>query len=67
MMTLAPEDDLLILAIHGGKEMWWRLNWACDIAAFNESHPKLDWIAILERARAQGCLRMVLLAMSLAR
>jgi hypothetical protein len=31
------------------------------------SHPKLDWIAVVVRARAQGYLRMVLLAISLAR
>ena len=67
ILTAAPEDHLLILAIHGGKELWWRINWACDVAQFVESHPELDWIAILERAREQGCLRMVLLATSLAR
>jgi len=67
MLTLAPEDDLLILAIHGGKEMWWNIKWACDVAAFIGSHPKLDWSTVVERARAQGCLRMVLLAISLAR
>src|SRR5258705_8568780 len=67
MLTLAPEDHFLILAIHGGKELWWRISWACDIAAFIASHEKLDWNAILERARAQGCLRMVLLAAALAR
>jgi putative nucleotidyltransferase-like protein len=67
MLAAAPEDQFLILAIHGGKEMWWRMNWACDVAAFIASHPNLDWSAIIERARAQGCLRMVLLAASLAR
>ena len=67
MLSLAPEDDLVILAIHGGKEMWWNIKWASDVAAFISSHPKLDWAAIAERARAQGCLRMVLLATALAR
>jgi predicted O-linked N-acetylglucosamine transferase (SPINDLY family) len=67
MRTLAPEDNLLVLAILGAKEMWWSLKWACDVAAFIGSHSKLDWIAIVEHARAQGCLRMLLLATSLAR
>jgi predicted O-linked N-acetylglucosamine transferase (SPINDLY family) len=67
MLTLAPEDNLLILAIHGGKEMWWHMSCACDIAGLIGSHPNLDWVAILSHARAQGCLRIVLLATSLAR
>ncbi|HET7085476.1 MAG TPA: FkbM family methyltransferase [Rhizomicrobium sp.] len=67
MLTLAPEDCVVILAIHGGKELWWNIKWACDIAAFIRSHPHLDWTVIEKRARSQGCLRMVLLATSLAR
>ncbi len=67
MRTLAPEDNLLVLAILGAKEMWWSLKWACDVAAFIGTHSKLDWIAIIEHARAQGCLRILLLATSLAR
>jgi predicted O-linked N-acetylglucosamine transferase (SPINDLY family) len=67
LLTLAPEDTLVILAIHGGKEMWWNIKWACDVAAFIATHANLSWTAVLERARMQGCLRMVLLATSLAR
>jgi predicted O-linked N-acetylglucosamine transferase (SPINDLY family) len=67
LLTLAPEDDLITLAIHGGKEMWWNIKWACDVAAFVGSHPNLDWTSVIERARAQGCARMVLLATSLVR
>lgn len=66
LLIMAPEDTLLLLAIHGGKEVWWNLKWVCDIAAFVASHPQLDWSAVVERARAQGCLRMVYLAASLA-
>ena len=66
-LTLAPEDDLLLLAIHGGKEMWWKLKWVYDFAAFVESHSDIDWTAIAGQARAQGCLRMLLLATALAR
>src|SRR4029078_3729368 len=57
-LALAPEDDLLLLAIHGGKEMWWKLKWVCDFAAFIESHPDLDWSAVVKRARVHGCLRI---------
>ena len=67
MLTLAPEDEFLMLAVHGGKEMWWSIKWACDVGAFLKANPGLDWAAVAERARLQGCLRMVLLAASLAR
>ena len=67
LLLLAPEDDLIALAVHGGKEVWWNIKWVCDIAAFIASHPSLDWTALLARARRQGCLRMVLLATALAR
>jgi len=67
MLTLEPEDTFIILAIHGGKEMWWNIKWACDVAAFIASHPRVEWSTIMQRARAQGCLRMTLLATALAR
>jgi protein O-GlcNAc transferase len=67
MLTLAPEDTFIVLAIHGGKELWWDIKWACDVAEFIVSHPQLDWNAIVLRARAQGCLRMLLVATSLVR
>ncbi|MBV8453828.1 MAG: nucleotidyltransferase family protein, partial [Deltaproteobacteria bacterium] len=67
MLTLAAEDNLLILAINGTYGMWWNISWACDIAAFIGSHPKFDWDAVMERAKAQGSLRMVLLSIAMAR
>ena len=67
MRTFAPEDTLLVLAIHGGKELWWDIKWACDIADFIAGHPQLDWKTIATRAHAQGCTRMLLVATSLAR
>lgn len=67
LLLLAPEDDFLVLAVHGGKEVWWNMKWACDVAAFIVAHPSLDWDTLLARAREQGCLRMVLLATALAR
>jgi len=67
MLTFAPEDTVLVLAIHGGKELWWDIKWACDVADFIAAHPGLDWNAIAARAHAQGCRRMLLVATSLAR
>lgn len=65
ILTAEPEDGLLLLAIHGTEGMWWRIKWACDVAAFLGSHPDLDWKAMLARARNAGCLRMLILALSL--
>lgn len=67
ILTPAPEDALLLLAIRGTEGMWWRIKWACDIAAFIGSHPELDWTATIARARHIGCLHMLALALSLAR
>lgn len=62
----APEDTLLVAAMHGGKEQWSRLIWIADIAALLQAHPALDWTAVLARAAQTGCLRMTLLAAALA-
>jgi predicted O-linked N-acetylglucosamine transferase (SPINDLY family) len=67
MLTPSAEDGLLVLAIHGTEGMWWRIKWACDVAAFIGSYPDLDWEATIARARDMGCLRMLILALSLAR
>ncbi len=67
LLLLAPEDDFIVLAVDGCAHGWGKMKWACDIAAFISAHPHLDWTALLARARAQGCLRMVLLATGLAR
>ncbi len=62
---VAPEDAMLIACLHGGKEQWTRLSWIADVAALMQAHV-LDWTAILERARASGLRRMVLLGARLA-
>ncbi len=66
VMTLSAEDDLVVLAIIGGIELWLSASRACDVAALIGSHPNLDWAAIIDRSRFQGCLRAVLLALALA-
>jgi predicted O-linked N-acetylglucosamine transferase (SPINDLY family) len=67
MTTLSEEDDLFVQAIDAGRDLWRHVEGACGVAAFIGSHPNLDWASILDRARSQGCLRMVLLAAALAR
>ncbi len=66
MLTLAPEDQLIALAVHGSKEEWLRLSWISDIAAAIEAYAELDWNAALARAEREHCLRMLLTALGLA-
>jgi predicted O-linked N-acetylglucosamine transferase (SPINDLY family) len=65
--TLAPEDELLLMAAQYGEAPSWRLGWASEIAGFIGVHNELDWDALIERARAQGVLPMMLVATELAR
>ncbi len=66
LATLAPEDELLLLAAHYGEDPSWSLGWACDFANLIGAHPDLDWSALVSRARAQGLLPMLLVATELA-
>jgi hypothetical protein len=60
--VLAPHDQLLALAVHGGKHLWERLGWLTDIAQLLGSTPDLDVGVALGRARAVGAERHVLVA-----
>ncbi|MCB1955191.1 MAG: nucleotidyltransferase family protein [Rhodocyclaceae bacterium] len=67
LLCLAPEDELLAVCLHGGKEQWVKLKWVADVAAFVERHPALDWAALQRRASAQGVARVLRLGLALAR
>jgi hypothetical protein len=64
--SLAPEDLLLILCVHGAKHHWSRLGWICDVAAVLRATPQLDWERCLAQARRLGGKRMLALGLSLA-
>ena len=66
VLNLSTEDLVTILCVHGSKELWSRLQWICDVAEVLRVHPSVDWDAMFERARSQGCLRMLLLGLTLA-
>jgi len=63
--SLAPEDLVLSIAVHGGKDEWSKLLTVSDIARAIASFEKLDWQLVLERAKRQRCLRMLLTGMGL--
>lgn len=64
--SLAPEDLLLILCIHGANHCWQRLEWVCDVAQAVRSHRDLDWGRLVTEAEALGCRRILLLGAFLA-
>ncbi len=64
--TLALEDLLLFLCVHGAKDFWERLAWIADVAQLVCQHPRLDWEAALGRAERYGAGRIVRLGLALA-
>ena len=54
---LAPEDEVLYLAVHAAGHGLGRLLWLVDLKALLTSHPGLAWDTVVARARACGLLR----------
>ena len=67
VLSLAPEDLVILLCVHGAKDQWSQLSWICDVAETLCACSALDWEAILDRARSQHCLRMLLLGLLVAK
>lgn len=66
VLALAPEDLLIVLCAHGGKDLWRALKWVADVAEVVRAYPSIDWAAMLARARVLGGERMLLLGLLLA-
>jgi Uncharacterised nucleotidyltransferase len=66
---LAPsfEDLLLILCVHGAKDLWERLEWICGIAELLRTSNDIDWETVNRNAKELGVERIVLLGLCLAR
>lgn len=62
----SPEDLLLILCLHGAKDLWARLGFVCDVARLVEMHPRMSWGLVYDRANEMGCRRVMLLGLVLA-
>lgn len=63
ILRLTPEDEFIMLCVHGAKEAWWKLKYIADLAFFVKSQPDLDWETVFEGARSQGILRLVTVAL----
>lgn len=66
VMSLCPEDLLILLCVHGSKHAWAQLKWICDVAELVRRRPALDWSRVLFQAGEWGCRRMVLLGLAMA-
>jgi hypothetical protein len=55
--VLAPDDELLYLAVHAAKHFRLHLKWLYDIALFVRSHADLDVDRVVARAREAGVER----------
>lgn len=66
MPTLATEDLLLVLCVHGSVHLWERLAWSCDVAELLRAAPDLDVELLGRRAAEAGARRVLLLGIEMA-
>jgi hypothetical protein len=63
--TLAPEDLIGVLAMHGAFHCWERLIWICDLAGMIRVDQGIDWRGLIDQAERQGWRRILFLGLSL--
>lgn len=66
VLTLAPEELLIILCVHGSKHAWAQLKWVCDVAELLRRTPDMDWAHVFGCAARWRCRRMLSLGLTLA-
>jgi Uncharacterised nucleotidyltransferase len=66
VFNLSPEKLLIILCVHGTKDLWGRLSWICDIAEVVRVHQTINWQKVIQQAKKLGSERMLLLGLYLA-
>lgn len=66
VLSLSPEDLLLILCVHGCRHAWGRLGWICDVAELVRVHRDMSWEQVMSQASALGGERMLFLGLFLA-
>ncbi|MFA6628772.1 MAG: nucleotidyltransferase family protein, partial [Sulfuricurvum sp.] len=66
IQTLAMDIQLLYLLVHGSKHYWERLEWICDIDRLVRLNPNMDWVVLIERARAMDIEGMVYLGLMIS-
>lgn len=66
LFTLATDDLILFLCVHGAKHGWPLLSWICDLAGLINRAVRIDWPALISRATGSQCRRALLLGLQLA-
>lgn len=66
VLAPAPEDLLLILCVHGAKDLWERLEWICGIAELIRAHD-INWEMVRQQAKELGAERTLFLGLLLAK
>ncbi len=64
--SLATEDLLFVLCIHGIRHIWQRLSWIRDVAQLITVSPELDWQRVRRVAADRGGSRILALGLYLA-
>ena len=65
VQMFSPEDQLLILCVHGANHLWSRLEWLCGIAELIRNN-HLAWQEVLQRAEEFYSTKALLLGVLLA-
>jgi hypothetical protein len=63
--ALSPEDELMLICIHGAKHFWEQLSYIADVAAF-VTRQELDWGRVMAAAAEVGGERMLYVGLRLA-
>jgi len=63
--ALSPEDELILICIHGAKHFWEQLSYIADVAAF-VTRQELDWGRVMAAAAEVGGERMLYVGLRLA-
>ena len=66
VLSLGPEDTLLVLCVHGAKHSFQRVQWIADIAEVLRSNPQVDWDRMLSLAISLRSKRMLFLGLQLS-
>jgi hypothetical protein len=67
LFSLAPENLLWYLCLHGTKHNWTELRWVCDVTELLREYPELDWERVSTRAAELGLERRLYLGLFLSK